>query len=174
MYNLRYSYILTFLLFQFIGQTLGAGGSITSHSMSGNTITLQLSEDTRWGTNVQSNRSCNTNYHIDYIDGYSDRLNGCTIRISYRTVYIRFDPCINNITKGSVIIFDEDLCRGCTYTVEKDLIEEGISVDMNPFGLIPYVNLDGLFFNITPKPYGHEEEEFNVSYDLGFPPGPSV
>ena len=39
MYNLRYSYILTFLLFQFIGEEAGYdGGHIVSHNMSGNVI----------------------------------------------------------------------------------------------------------------------------------------
>ena len=174
MYNLKYSYILVFFLSQFIGQTLGYGGNITSHSMSGNTITLGLSENTTWGYryDAQYNRSCTTS-HIDSIDGYTNRLNGCYIRINYRTVYLHFATWANNITKGSVIQFDSNVCGGCNYTVEKYTIG-GISVDMNPFGLIPYVNLDGPYFNITPKAHEHGGAEFNVSYDLGLPSGPSV
>ena len=171
MYNLKYSYILTFLLFQFIGQTLGYGGSIQSHWMSGNTITLRLSSTTYWGTSAQYNRSCRSNYHINRIDGFTDRLYGCTIRINTHYVYVHFNSW-RNLGKGSVIQFNYNIC-GCSYRLEKDL-EGGITVDMNPYGLIPYVNLDGPYFNITPKPYGHGGVAFNVSYDLGLPPGPSI
>ena len=174
MYNLKYLYILTFLLFQFIGQTLGWGGSISSHSMSGNTIIFQLSSNTYWGYSSHPNMSCNTGYHIANIDGDTSIFNGCTVRISHRTVHIHFDPWITNIKKGSIIQFHSYVCGGCTYTVEKDLVW-GIYVDMNLFGLIPYVNLDGPYFNITPKPIDHEgRAEFNASYDLGLPPGLSV
>ena len=175
MSNLKYSYILTFLLFQFIGQTLGywtGEGNITSHSMNGNTITLQLSENTIW-ENYLSNSSCDTS--IDSIDGDTGwEFKGCTLRVDYRTVYLYFDPWISNVTKGSVIQFSNEICD-CTYTVEKDLT--WITVDMNPYnGLIPYVNLEWPYFNLTPKPYGgsHDEEEFSISYDLGLPSGPSV
>ena len=77
------------------------------------------------------------------------------------------------MTKGSVIRFDYYVCSNGIYTVEND-ITGGITVETDPFGLIPYVNLDGPYFNITPKPYGHEGREYNVSYNLGLPSGPSV
>ena len=175
MYHLKYKNILGFLLFQYcIGGALGYGGYIKSHSMSGNTITLQLSSNTYWGSRstAQTNRTCNTNDHIDYING-SSSYRGCTIRISYRTVYIHFDPWVSNVEKGHIIRFDSETCNSCNYTVEKDLTG-GITVETDPYGLIPYVNLDGPYFNITPKPFGHGGREYNVSYDLGLPPGPSV
>ena len=60
-------------------------------------------------------------------------------------------------------------CNGCTYTLEKEL---GFALEGEPYGLIPYVNLSGPYFNITPKLYG--AGEVNITYGLGLPPGPSV
>ena len=160
---------------QLLGVALGYGGRITSHSMSGNTITIRLYDYTKWGSSGYSNRSCGW---YNFFDSYSDFSSGCTLRISNKYVYITLDPWAN-INKGYVMHFDSYVCYGCTYTLPRNLTVGEISVEMDhhPFGLIPYVNLAGPYFNITPKLYnqiGSGRTLRNTTYSLKLPAGASV
>ena len=159
---------------QLLGVALGGWGSfIESYSMSGNFITIRLHSSSQW--EYFKNQTCNEDYFWD--GTYWDFSRHCTIRLSsIYNLYVNLDPWLN-IAKGYTMYFNNYyVCSGCRYTLEKDLTG-GITVEMDhsPYGLIPYVNLAGPYFNITPKPFNHGGRTItNTTYSLGLPSGPSV